>query len=43
MDKKIPVAIFGGCGHIGLPLGILLADIGYQVSLFDINEKTIDI
>lgn len=42
MDKNIPIAIFGGCGHIGLPLGLLLADIGYQVSLFDINEKTID-
>lgn len=40
-NQKIPVTIFGGCGHIGLPLGLTLADIGYQVSLYDINEKTI--
>ncbi|MBI4854898.1 MAG: nucleotide sugar dehydrogenase [Acidobacteria bacterium] len=41
-DEKVPVAIFGGCGHIGLPLGLTLADIGYQVSLYDINEQTIE-
>jgi UDP-N-acetyl-D-mannosaminuronic acid dehydrogenase len=44
--KKNPyydVCIIGGLGHVGLPLGISLADSGRKVILFDINQKTIDI
>jgi len=29
------VAIVGGCGHIGLPLGLILADAGFDVVLID--------
>lgn len=29
------ISILGGLGHVGLPLGLVLADCGYQVSLID--------
>lgn len=35
------VVIVGGCGHVGLPLGIALADRGCTVSLYDVNEQTV--
>ena len=35
------VCIVGGLGHVGLPLGILLADAGKKVVLYDINEAAI--
>jgi UDP-N-acetyl-D-mannosaminuronic acid dehydrogenase len=35
------VVIVGGCGHVGLPLGIAFADRGLSVSLFDVNEQTV--
>src|ERR1700733_1101095 len=34
------VAILGGCGHVGLPLGLALADAGLGVSLFDIDSDS---
>ncbi len=35
----IPVTIVGGCGQVGLPLGIALATVpDIRVSLLDINE-----
>jgi UDP-N-acetyl-D-mannosaminuronic acid dehydrogenase len=33
------VCIIGGLGHVGLPLGISLADAGKKVVLYDINEE----
>lgn len=36
------VAIVGGCGHVGLPLGLAFADAGLDVVLYDINEEAID-
>src|SRR5437868_804130 len=30
-----PLAIVGGCGHVGLPLGLAFAKKGYQVDLVD--------
>lgn len=39
MKREFDVLIVGGFGHVGLPLGIVLADKGLQVLLFDINEK----
>lgn len=36
------VAIVGGCGHVGLPLGIALADRGCRVALFDVSEHAVD-
>ena len=34
---KFDVLIVGGFGHVGLPLGIMLADAGLQVALYDID------
>ena len=31
------IIIVGGCGHVGLPLGIVLADRGAQVTLLDVD------
>ena len=31
------VVIIGGCGRVGLPLGIAMASRGLQVALYDIN------
>lgn len=33
------LAIVGGCGHVGLPLGIVFADHGYDVRLIDSDEE----
>ena len=35
------ICIVGGCGHVGLPLGLAFADQGKQVALYDINEASI--
>lgn len=32
------VAIIGGCGHIGLPLGIAFADRGLRTVLYDVSD-----
>jgi UDP-N-acetyl-D-mannosaminuronic acid dehydrogenase len=36
------VAVVGGCGHVGLPLGLAFADAGLDVLLYDIDEHAID-
>ncbi|MBK6855712.1 MAG: nucleotide sugar dehydrogenase [Microthrixaceae bacterium] len=36
------VAVVGGCGHVGLPLGLAFADAGLDVLLYDINDAAID-
>ena len=40
MDKKIIVV--GGCGHIGLPLSVALANAGFNVVAYDINQNNVD-
>lgn len=35
--REYDVVIIGGLGHVGLPLGIVLADAGLQVGLVDID------
>ena len=37
------VAIMGGGGHVGLPLGIALAAEGLDVVLYDLNQTTVDL
>ena len=37
------VCIIGGCGHVGLPLGIMLAVKGKKVCIYDINEDDIKV
>jgi UDP-N-acetyl-D-mannosaminuronic acid dehydrogenase len=34
--------IIGGCGHVGLPLGLAFADRGLRVVLHDINPDAVD-
>ena len=36
------VCIIGGCGHVGLPLGIALAQSGKRVILYDLDQNAID-
>lgn len=36
------VTIVGGCGRVGLPLGIALADAGLTVALYDLDEAAVD-
>ena len=35
------VVVVGGCGHVGLPLGLAFADRGLDVGLFDLNEEAV--
>src|SRR5262249_11285301 len=36
------VAIVGGCGRVGFPLGLAFADRGLAVVLYDIDSTTVD-
>jgi UDP-N-acetyl-D-mannosaminuronic acid dehydrogenase len=36
------VTVLGGCGHVGLPLGLALADSGLRVVLYDTNLAAVD-
>jgi UDP-N-acetyl-D-mannosaminuronic acid dehydrogenase len=40
-EFTIDAAIVGGCGHVGLPLGLALADRGLNVTLFDVNAESV--
>ena len=42
MRFKRDVVIVGGCGHVGLPLGLAFADRGLEVALFDINTEAVE-
>ncbi len=35
------VVLIGGCGRVGLPLGIALADRGVSVCLYDVSERAV--
>jgi UDP-N-acetyl-D-mannosaminuronic acid dehydrogenase len=43
MQERFPadVVLIGGCGHVGLPLGIALADRGASVLLYDTSESAV--
>ena len=36
------VCIIGGCGHVGIPLGLALASRGFDVSLVDVNPGAVE-
>ena len=36
------VVVVGGCGHVGLPLAISLANIGVNVVALDVDEVKVD-
>lgn len=42
MVFPLDVVVIGGCGHVGLPLGIALADRGLGVVAYDIDEAAVD-
>lgn len=37
------VVVVGGCGHVGLPLAIMLASKGLTVSSYDLDQHAIDV
>ena len=39
MTNKKEIAIIGGAGHIGTPLGINLGEVGFKTTLIDKNKK----
>ena len=41
MKFERDVVIVGGCGHVGLPLGLAFADRGLNVALLDVNEEAV--
>src|SRR6202453_715131 len=42
VQKLKKIVIIGGCGHVGLPLGIVFADCGLDVVLLDRDQAKID-
>lgn len=38
-DRRINIV--GGCGHVGLPLGLAFAQAGFDVTLYDINAAAV--
>jgi len=40
--ERLDVVIVGGCGHVGLPLALSLADCGYRVGIDDIDAVKIE-
>jgi UDP-N-acetyl-D-mannosaminuronic acid dehydrogenase len=41
MDGPLDVVVVGGCGHVGLPLALSLADCGYKVGIDDIDAAKV--
>jgi UDP-N-acetyl-D-mannosaminuronic acid dehydrogenase len=41
MSKPGKLVVIGGCGHVGLPLGIVFANCGVNVVLLDIDQNKI--
>jgi UDP-N-acetyl-D-mannosaminuronic acid dehydrogenase len=37
----LDLVIVGGCGRVGLPLGLAFADRGLSVALYDLNERAV--
>ena len=37
------VVIIGGCGHVGLPLGVSLANLDCEVIAYDIDKNSVDV
>ena len=42
MSEIRNVVVVGGCGHVGLPFGMVLADHGMQVALLDIDKAKVE-
>src|SRR5574337_276764 len=42
MASEQRIVVVGGCGHVGLPLGLVLASRGARVTLLDIDASKVD-
>ncbi|HVT76268.1 MAG TPA: nucleotide sugar dehydrogenase, partial [Acidimicrobiales bacterium] len=42
MPFDLDLVIVGGCGRVGLPLGLAFADRGLSVALYDVNAGAVD-
>ncbi len=42
MDPK-RVSVIGACGHVGLPLALVMADVGYDVVGIDLNAEAVKV
>ena len=42
MGFDLDVSIVGGCGHVGLPLGLAFASRGMRVALFDVDSDLVE-
>jgi len=40
--NDLDVVVVGGCGHVGLPLALSLADTGYRVGVLDHDEAKVE-
>jgi UDP-N-acetyl-D-mannosaminuronic acid dehydrogenase len=40
-DFDFDVCVVGGCGHVGLPLALTLADAGLRVAIDDVNDASV--
>ncbi|HEY1420395.1 MAG TPA: nucleotide sugar dehydrogenase [Candidatus Dormibacteraeota bacterium] len=43
MNNPLDVVIVGGCGHVGLPLALALADCGYRVGIDDVDRDKVEL
>jgi UDP-N-acetyl-D-mannosaminuronic acid dehydrogenase len=41
MNDHLDLVVVGGCGHVGLPLALSLADCGYKVGINDIDAAKV--
>jgi UDP-N-acetyl-D-mannosaminuronic acid dehydrogenase len=41
-DTNKKIVIVGGCGHVGLPLGLVLAEVGHDVIAYDIDQNKVN-
>jgi UDP-N-acetyl-D-mannosaminuronic acid dehydrogenase len=39
---RLDVTIVGGCGHVGLPLGLAFASRALETAVYDINQSAVD-
>jgi len=42
LDSESTIVIVGGCGHVGLPLGLALNDSGFNVVALDISNDSVN-
>ena len=43
MHNVSKIVIIGGCGHVGLPFGMVLASRGFDVTLLDLDEPKVNL